>query len=62
MVSESPPKSVPSKTVSGSSQVIWDLAGGSWNPSSTNSRVSMSNSRTMDASEPPGDRPISARV
>ncbi|SHU21297.1 Uncharacterised protein [Mycobacteroides abscessus subsp. abscessus] len=55
------PKSVPTYTVSASTQLIWVLASGSSNPPATNCLVSRSNSRTTTASEPPRDRLTSAR-
>jgi len=55
------PKSVPTSTVFSSSQLMSLLASARLNPSATNSRVTMSNSRTTAASEPPSDRLISAR-
>ena len=61
-VSDPSPKSVPSSTVFSSSQLIWVLASGSSKPPGTNSRVRMSNSRTIAASEPPRERLISATV
>src|SRR5262249_18789162 len=59
-VSDPSPKSVPTSTVSSSSQPIRVLASPTVNPSATNSRVLMSNSRTSTASDPPRDSPISA--
>jgi hypothetical protein len=59
-VSEPSPKSVPSSTVFSSSQLIRVFASGNSNPSATNSRVRMSNSRTIAASDPPCDRLINA--
>src|SRR6185312_12314875 len=56
------PKSVPTSTVFSASQLTSDLAAGRLKPSATNFLAAMSNSRTTAASEPPGDREISARV
>ena len=61
-VSEPGPKSVPTSTVSWSSQEIRDLASASSKPSATKDVVRMSNSRKMLASEPPRDSEIKASV
>ena len=55
-VSDPDPKSVPSQSVFSSRHAMKDLASGSVKPPETNSFVFVSNSRSTDASEPPGER------
>src|ERR1700730_18387520 len=56
VVSDPGPSCVPTKRVSPSRQATLDFASGREKPPDTNCLLSLSNSRSTESSEPPGER------